>query len=314
MRNAGVNLMVKQLLSVLALAGGLAPIAAQAQDEVVYYHTDAIGSVRMITDASGVEIARYDFLPFGEMWPPPQNPPDVRQYAGEERDTETKLDYFGARYFRAEAGRFTTVDPVVDIAESLTNPQRWNRYAYALNNPITVVDPDGRDPVKNQLGTVADMQRIFSQAGKTQLKFAWIDIRKSPVAGPPKDNPDAAFRYILLRDGGVVDMQHFLAAASLAITPSSTGDPLESVGMANVAGFLLEVWQRSQGSESAFAPEDLRSNELGAFFALHYDRTKALGPQLANFLLLQGAIPIEQFQKLYPKLYRSWAESVVWRK
>ena len=90
----------------------LAPAAALAQsDEVVYYHTHAIGSVRMVTNASGVEIARYDFLTFGEAWVPPQNP-DVREFAGKERDAETDLDYFGARYYRAQSGRFTTVDPV----------------------------------------------------------------------------------------------------------------------------------------------------------------------------------------------------------
>ena len=65
---------------------------------------------------------------------------------------------------------------------------------------------------------------------------------------------------------------------------------------------------------AAFAPEDLRSNDLGAFFALHYDHTKPLGPQLEKYLLIHGAISVEQFQKLYPKLYRSFAESEVWRR
>ena len=294
----------------------LLPHAARAQsgDTVIYYHTDAIGSVRMITDASGAELARYDFLPFGEAWPPPPTPPDVRQFAGEERDPETKLDYFGARYYRAESARFTTVDPMMNTEQALTDPQRSNRYAYSLNNPLKFVDPDGRDPVKNQLGTVSDIQRIFSQPGNTELQFGWVNIRNSPVRGDPQINQAAASRYILLRDGGVVDMQHFLAAAALAMTPSSTGDPLESVGMSIAGGFALEAWQSMTGNKSGFAPEDLRSNALGAFFTLHYDRNKPLGPQLGKFLLLQGAISIEEFQKLYPKLYRSWADSEEWRR
>ena len=127
----------------------LAPTLAWAQstDEVVYYHTDAIGSVRMITDATGAVIDRYDYLPFGERWAPPAQPiPDMRQFAGKERDTETGFDYFGARYFRAQSGRFITVDPVMNAEAALANPQRWNRYAYALNNPLKFSDPDGRDP------------------------------------------------------------------------------------------------------------------------------------------------------------------------
>ena len=53
--------------------------------------------------------------------------------------------YFGARYYRADIGRFTTVDPKVNIKDALVEPQRWNRYAYVTNNPLRYVDPDGRD-------------------------------------------------------------------------------------------------------------------------------------------------------------------------
>jgi RHS repeat-associated protein len=124
----------------------LIPTSAQAQDEVVYYHTDAIGSVRMVTDASGAVVARYDYLPFGELWPtvPPNPTPDVRQFAGKERDTETKLDYVGARYYSSQTGLFTSVDPLLEVDKALLDPQRWNRYAYALNNPLKFTDPDGR--------------------------------------------------------------------------------------------------------------------------------------------------------------------------
>jgi RHS repeat-associated protein len=53
--------------------------------------------------------------------------------------------YFGARYYRAGIGRFTTVDPELNMKEALPDPQRWNRYAYVRNNPLRYVDPDGRD-------------------------------------------------------------------------------------------------------------------------------------------------------------------------
>jgi len=123
----------------------LAPATARAQaDEVVYYHTDAVGSVRMVTDASGAVVARYDYLPFGELWPtvPPNPDPDVRQFAGKERDPETGLDYFGARYYRAQSGLFLSGDPG-DVGADLFDPQSWNAYSYALNNPLRFVDPMG---------------------------------------------------------------------------------------------------------------------------------------------------------------------------
>ena len=121
----------------------LAPTPANAQIEtVIYYHTDAIGSVRMTTDAMGQVVARYDFLPFGEPWMPPVNP-EVLQFAGKERDKETGFDYFGARYYSDAIGRFTTADSALILAEAMEHPQRWNRYAYVSNNPLRKIDPDG---------------------------------------------------------------------------------------------------------------------------------------------------------------------------
>jgi RHS repeat-associated protein len=132
----------------LALAASVAPVIGYAQTETVtYYHTDAIGSVRMVTNEAAQVVARYDFQPFGLPLPvTPAPPPEARQFAGTERDTETEFDYFGARYYASGNGRFTTVDPVLNLEAALTEPQRWNRYAYAVNNPLKFTDPDGRDP------------------------------------------------------------------------------------------------------------------------------------------------------------------------
>jgi RHS repeat-associated protein len=121
------------------------PGRAHAQsDQVSYYHTDAIGSVRMVTDQSGQVVGRYDYLPFGDLWGTPPTSPDAREFAGKERDGETGFDYFGARYYASETGRFTMVDPVVPVNTALLDPQLWNRYTYVRNNPLRFTDPDGR--------------------------------------------------------------------------------------------------------------------------------------------------------------------------
>jgi len=92
-------------------------------------------------------------LPFGEecLTGPCLANPGVgagqpRKFTGKERDAETGLDYFGARYYGSKIGRFTTVDPVYTWKENLADPQRWNRYAYSLNNPLRYVDPNGKWP------------------------------------------------------------------------------------------------------------------------------------------------------------------------
>jgi RHS repeat-associated protein len=62
---------------------------------------------------------------------------------GKERDAETGLDFFDARYMSSAQGRFTSPDPIYFQKEMLTDPQRWNLYAYTRNNPLRFVDPKG---------------------------------------------------------------------------------------------------------------------------------------------------------------------------
>ena len=143
------TLVTNGVLAVLTASVFLAtPVAAQTgpAGTVRYYHTDAVGSVRGVTDAQGAVVARHDYFPFGDEPGSAPNPAPQR-FTGEERDRESGMDYFGARYYASRSGRFTTVDPVLDIEQALVDPQRWNRYTYSLNNPLKFVDPDGKNPL-----------------------------------------------------------------------------------------------------------------------------------------------------------------------
>jgi RHS repeat-associated protein len=72
--------------------------------------------------------------------------PDIesQKFTGKERDAETGLDYFGARYFSGAQGRFTSPDPKQE-PHDISDPQSWNKYAYTRNNPLRYTDPDGED-------------------------------------------------------------------------------------------------------------------------------------------------------------------------
>jgi RHS repeat-associated protein len=124
-----------------------------AAGTIVYYHTDAIGSVRMTTNDARQE-TRYDFAPFGEpVGATPAGEP--RQFAGKERDnsTNTGFDYFGSRYYsNLFGGRFTTPD-VSGADQHTEDPQSWNRYSYVRNNPLAHIDPSGRACVAINLGS-----------------------------------------------------------------------------------------------------------------------------------------------------------------
>jgi RHS repeat-associated protein len=72
-----------------------------------------------------------------------------------ERDAETGLDYFGARYFSGAQGRFTSPDqPFID--QDPSNPQSWNLYNYGRNNPLRYSDPTGRECVETSNGQADD--------------------------------------------------------------------------------------------------------------------------------------------------------------
>src|SRR6185436_1579192 len=99
-------------------------------------------------------VARHDYMPFGEEINPNGNRGAALGYGGDgirqkftekERDSESSLDYFGARYYNSRIGRFTGVDPVTVTQETFVNPQRWNGFAYVNNNPLVAVDPNGAD-------------------------------------------------------------------------------------------------------------------------------------------------------------------------
>ena len=133
-------------LLIASIGMGMVPAGASAQQTTVaveYYHLDAVGSVRAVTNQSGQVVRRHDYFPFGDGSDGTTRGQDTLRYTGKERDPESGLDYFGARYYASRVGRFTTPDePENDF--DLTAPQSLNRYVYARNNPLRYTDPDGR--------------------------------------------------------------------------------------------------------------------------------------------------------------------------
>ena len=67
------------------------------------------------------------------------------KFTGKERDAESGLDNFGARYDSSSIGRFMSPDPLYIEAHRLADPQRLNLYAYVRNNPVNLTDPTGLD-------------------------------------------------------------------------------------------------------------------------------------------------------------------------
>ncbi|HET6843007.1 MAG TPA: RHS repeat-associated core domain-containing protein [Candidatus Angelobacter sp.] len=145
--------------------------ASNMAQTTYYYHGDQIGSSRVMTSGGGWPVWQGTMLPFGEEYNP-QITTNHYKFTGKERDTETGLDYFGARYYGNGLGRFITPDwaakatavPYADFAD----PQSLDLYTYVRNIPTTKFDADGHDA-----GVVAATLDLFT-GGVNIAGPAWV--------------------------------------------------------------------------------------------------------------------------------------------
>jgi RHS repeat-associated protein len=144
-----------------------------------YLTVDNLGSTRMVTDQNLKVISRHDYMPFGEeiiqgyagrssQFGSGDNV--TLKFTGKQRDTESQLDYFGARFYGSALGRFTSADPASAGSDPL-DPQSWNAYGYVLNNPLSNTDPDGEETCKD--GSQAD-----ACVSDTPRRFNWCPSHK----------------------------------------------------------------------------------------------------------------------------------------
>jgi RHS repeat-associated protein len=125
--------------------------------QITYFHSDHLGSSSVVTDSAGELVEETAYHPYGV--PRHQSRPGgIDPYYGftqKERDRESTLNYFEARYLVSSLARFLSFDPLVQHLEALegdelknllVQPGKLNPFAYALNNPVRYNDPDGRDP------------------------------------------------------------------------------------------------------------------------------------------------------------------------
>ena len=118
---------------------------------VAYYLSDHLKTASVITDASGTIKAESDYYPWGGELQFVNNDSNDYKFTGKKRDSETGLDYFGARYYSNGLGRWISADwsatPVPVPYADFADPQTLNLYQFVGGNPASKADPDGHDPL-----------------------------------------------------------------------------------------------------------------------------------------------------------------------
>jgi RHS repeat-associated protein len=137
-------------------AGAGDPSGSEAAQTTTYYHGDHLGSSRMMTSgtySTDGKVWSALYSPYGQMVS--GSLPSHYQFTGKEYDSDTGLNYFGARYYASNMGRWMSPDwaekPTAVPYANYGNPQSLNLYAYVNNRPVSVADPDGHEPPAEHL-------------------------------------------------------------------------------------------------------------------------------------------------------------------
>lgn len=211
-----------------------------ATEGPMYFHlSDWLGTRRQQTDSAGNPRLNFTGLPYGDgLSTIPVSTSDVadateHHFTGKERDSESGNDYFGARYFGSSMGRFLSPDPIMFQASMMTDPQRFNLYAYVRNNPLSLIDPTGEaiqllgdddarkkelDALKNGVGAKAGAylydNAVTDANGNTSH---YVGIRSG---GPDGNGP--SFDSINSASGALSGIVNDKEVASLSVVQSGT--------------------------------------------------------------------------------------------
>lgn len=150
-----------------------------------HFFTDALGNSRCVYGDNDPDGGCSDYYPFGAERPITNGGVNVSfKFTGKERDNETGLDNFGARYYYSSLGRFAVPDWATTATDvpyaDFGNPQSLNLYTYVKNDPITFEDPDGHcDPGPGcVLQTMEFLDRLGNNFGEFAKSFLWGAVKQ----------------------------------------------------------------------------------------------------------------------------------------
>jgi RHS repeat-associated protein len=167
---------------------------AQAGITTEYFMSDALGSVRQLTNASGQVTLTKSYTPYGEALSSVGSGTSMYAFTGEQQDA-SGLTYLRARYYASDTGRFLTRDTWEGDAK---RPLSYNKWNYVEGNPTNYTDPSGYWALGNKLeiytGGFYGLGRLRIEGGQCLHdefcyvpRYTWADIFVSPVQGTGND-------------------------------------------------------------------------------------------------------------------------------
>ena len=202
----------------------------------VFYHHDHLGSTSVTTDSSGVLVEETNYDPYGEI--SSGGTQSKYLYTGQEKDQETGLNYYGARYYDSHIRRFTQPDTMLPDPY---DPQQLNRYAYARNNPLKYTDPSGNFifiPPAIYLGTIAFSGYASAVINSPDFQYDLADWYDS--ISSIKSDPKNMTNYLPLIASGI----------TTALPVVSGGGHSVKALMKNGENVVPKIWERGKYGET----------------------------------------------------------------
>jgi len=136
-----------------------------------YYIKDHLGSIRRVVNTSGTIVNANEYYAYGDFAQSYTSGSGNNKYkfTGKERDTETNYDYFGARYYDSDLGRWLSVDPL-----SSKYPG-WSPYKYGYNNPVRYYDPNGMFDTRIEIDEATGNVKNIVDDGKEEITGAIVN-------------------------------------------------------------------------------------------------------------------------------------------
>lgn len=215
--------------------GGKRIARRDSSGNVDYYFADHLGTARVVTNATGTvpPLDDSDFYPFGGQRSVLSSSGNTYKFTGKERDSESGLDNFGARYNSSQYGRFMSPDP---MGGKRADPQTLNKYSYVRNNPLNLTDPTGLYIVNCTDGSTKDQKNCnnaadqFEKQRQKDLNSKHVEVRDAAKAwgNRGEDNHvDVTFKSQQQVDADAQTQPGYKTDA--IVTPGATSDHQPSI-------------------------------------------------------------------------------------
>jgi RHS repeat-associated protein len=193
-----------------------------------FYHFDALGSTVNLSKPDASLQARYQYDTWGNFRSQSGDSFNGFTFTGHEKDTETDLYYFKARYYDPDTGRFLSQDSYLGEAQT---PPSLHRYLYAYSNPTVYVDLFGYDATPLFHGQIHPETDIFSTVGSIDtLDYFNTGIAEVDAAGALiADNTIAALATVSNFGASTVNSISAGLASPFIVTSQLTGRSVESL-------------------------------------------------------------------------------------